>query len=69
MKNYLEKIKNFDDRDIEDNLDEYIRYHNSAKKSSTRYIQNDIRDLDNADLIDIIFLDRLKNILLIEMKK
>ena len=38
MKNYFDKINNFDDCDFEDALDEYIRYHNSTKKSSTRYI-------------------------------
>jgi hypothetical protein len=36
---------------IEDVLDEYIRYHNSTKKTSTRYIPNYIIDLDNDDLI------------------
>ena len=42
-------------------MDEYIRYHNGTKKSSTRYIQNDIRDLNNADLIDIILNNIFKS--------
>ena len=58
MKSYLDNKKDFGEADIEDALDEYIRYHNSTKKSSTKYIPNEIRDLDDADLIDII----LKNI-------
>ena len=61
MKNYLDKIKDFEEGDIEDALDEYIRYHNSTKKSSTRYIPNDIRDLDNADLINIILNNIFKS--------
>ena len=40
-------------------MDEYIRYHNSTKKSSTKYIPNEIRVLDDEDLINNI----LKNIL------
>ena len=40
--------------DIEESFDEYIRYHNSTKKSSTKYIPNWIRGLDDAELIDII---------------
>ena len=42
-------------------MDEYIRSHNGTKKSSTRYIQNDIRDLNNADLIDIILNNIFKS--------
>ena len=52
MKNYLDNKKDFEDSDIEDALDGYIQYHNSTKKSFTRYIPNEIRDLDNADLIE-----------------
>ena len=61
MKNFLNEKKNFDDCDNEA-LDEYIRYHNntnSTKKSSTKYTPNEIRDLDDEDLINNI----LKNIL------
>ncbi len=54
MKNYLDNIKDFDESDIEEALDEYIRYHNNTKKSFTKYIPNDIRDLDDQDLIDVI---------------
>ena len=61
MKNYLDDIKDFDDSDIEDALDGYIQYHNSTKKSSTKYIPNEIRDLDNADLIAIILNNIFKS--------
>ena len=40
-------------------MDEYIRFHNNSKKSSTKYTPNEIRDLDDEDLINNI----LKNIL------
>ena len=61
MKNYLDDIKEFDDSDIEDALDGYIQYHNSTIKSSTKYIPNEIRDLDNADLIAIILNNIFKS--------
>ena len=61
MKNYLDNIKDFDESDIEEALDEYIRYHNNTKKSSTKYIPNDIRDLDDQDLIDVILNNILKS--------
>ena len=31
MKNYLDKIKDFDEVDIEDALDEYFRCHNNLE--------------------------------------
>ena len=61
MKNYLDSKKDFEDADIEDALDEYIRYHNNTRKSSTKYIPNDIRDLDDPDLIDLILNNILKS--------
>ena len=39
MKNYLDNILNFNDNDIENALNEYIRFHNSTKKLSTKYSQ------------------------------
>ena len=59
MKNFLKEKKNFEDKDLEEALDEYIRFHNNSKKSSTKYTPNEIRDLDDEDLINNI----LKNIL------
>ena len=51
MKKYLDKKENFNDEDIEQALDEYIIYHNKTIKSSTRYAPDDIRDLEDLQLI------------------
>ena len=59
MKNYLKEKKDFANGNIEDALDEYKRYHTRTKKSSMKYIPNEIRDLEDEDLINNI----LKNIL------
>ena len=57
MKNYLDKMDNFSDEDIEQALDEYIIFHNKTIKSSTKYAPNDIRDLDNPELISHTLID------------
>ena len=45
MFNYLKKIKDFNDNDVEDSLNQYIIYHNNSKKCSTKYSPNEIRDI------------------------
>ena len=40
MKNYLDKLNCFNDKDFENALDDYIDYRNKTKKSSTKYIPN-----------------------------
>ena len=54
MKNYLANFENIDDEKIENALDDYIIYHNKTKKSSTKYSPNEIRDLDDRNMIDVI---------------
>ena len=61
MKNYLDNIQNFNDNDIENALDEYIRFHNSTKKSSTKYSPNEIRDLDDLSQIEVILNNIIKS--------
>ena len=51
MKNYLDKLNSFNDKDVENALDDYIEYHNKTKKTSTKFIPNEIRDTDNQLLI------------------
>ena len=34
MTNYLKEKKDFEDEDIKECLDEYIRFHNNSKQSS-----------------------------------
>ena len=46
MKNYLDSLKDFEDWDIEGALEEYIRNYNISKKTFTKYIPNEICDLD-----------------------
>ena len=50
-------MDNFSDEDIEQALDEYIIFHNKTIKSSTKYAPNDIRDLDNPELISHTLID------------
>ena len=33
MKNYLKRKKDFENWDLEEGLDEYIRFHNNSKQS------------------------------------
>ena len=61
MKNYLDNVPNFNDNDIKNALDEYIRFHNSTKKSSTKYSPNEIRDLDDLSQIEIILNNIIKS--------
>ena len=71
MKNYLDKLKNFDDEKIENALDNYIIFHNSTKKSSTKYSPIEIRDLDDPNLIEIILNNMIKSFIkyLIDIKE
>ena len=50
MENYLLNIGDFNDKHIEDALDEYIRFHNSTVKSSTKFAPDEIRDIIDPDL-------------------
>ena len=53
--------KNFRDTDVEDALEQYIQYHNSIKKESTKYTSNSLSDLEDKDLIDIIIKNIIKS--------
>ena len=64
MRNYLDNFENIDDEKIENALDDYIIYHNKTKKSSTKYSPNEIRDLDDPNMIDVIL-----NNMIISFKK
>ena len=66
MKNYLDNMGNFSDEDNKQALDEYIIFHNVTLKSSTKYTPNDIRDLNNQELISHTLLDNLNYIYLIK---
>ena len=49
--------KDFEDRDIEEAFDKFIRFHNNFKKSPNKYTPNEIRYLDDEDLITLIPID------------
>lgn len=61
MKIYLDNIKDFNDKDVEDALNEYILYHNNTKKYSTKYAPNNIRDLEDPVLIENIINNIIKS--------
>lgn len=61
MKTYLDNIKDFNDEDVEDALNEYILYHNYTKKYSSKFAPNDIRDLEDPVLIEIIINNIIKS--------
>ena len=53
--------KDFNETDIEDALDEYIKSHNNSVKRSTKYSLNEIRDLSDPILIENILINLIKS--------
>ena len=54
MYNYLKDMETINDYKISEALTNYIEYHNNTIKSSTKFIQNEIRDIENPELIEKI---------------
>jgi len=61
MKNYLDNFNNFDDNKIELSLEDYIIFHNQTIKYSTKYTPNDIRNIDDENLIERVLNNMIKN--------
>ncbi len=62
MYNYLKDVETINDDKIEEALTNYIEYHNNSIKSSTKFIPNEIRDIDNPDLIEKIISNIIKSL-------
>ena len=61
MKEYLNNIKDFSDIDVENANEEYINFYNRTIKSSTKYNPNEVRDLNDPNLIEIILTNIIKS--------
>ena len=52
--NFIKEKNDINDEILEEGLNNYIQYYNKTVKSSTKFAPNEIRDIDDSELIDSI---------------